>query len=106
MIDPQGYLEFMYLIQNSKAVITDSGGITEEATVLNIPCLTLRNSTERPETVLIGTNELIGDDLYKMKLYLKKIMDGEWKKGTIPPFWDGKTSERIVDILGSIYMTT
>ena len=96
MIDPQGYLEFMYLVQNAKAVITDSGGITEEATVLNIPCLTLRNSTERPETVTIGTNELIGDDLCKLKLYLKKIMNGEWKKGTIPPFWDGKTSERII----------
>ena len=105
MIDPQGYLEFMYLIQNAKAVITDSGGITEEATVLNIPCLTLRNSTERPETVIIGTNELIGDDLCKLKLYLKKIMDGEWKKGTIPPFWDGKTSERIIEVLGSIYIS-
>ncbi len=104
MIDPQGYLEFMYLVQNAKAVITDSGGITEEATVLNIPCLTLRNSTERPETVEIGTNELIGDDLFKLKLYLKKIRDGEWKKGAIPPFWDGKTSDRIIDILHNIYV--
>ncbi|HMK03586.1 MAG TPA: UDP-N-acetylglucosamine 2-epimerase (non-hydrolyzing) [Ferruginibacter sp.] len=104
MIDPQGYLEFMYLVKNAKGVITDSGGITEEATVLNIPCLTLRNSTERPETVEIGTNELIGDDISKLKLYLKKIMDGRWKKGTIPPFWDGGTSERIIDALGSIYM--
>jgi len=105
MIDPQGYLEFMYLIQNAKGVITDSGGITEEATVLNIPCLTLRNSTERPETVIIGTNELIGDDLCKLRLYLKKIMDGEWKKGTVPPFWDGKTSDRIIDVLSSIYIS-
>lgn len=103
MIDPQGYLEFMYLIKHAKGVITDSGGITEEATVLNIPCLTLRNSTERPETVELGTNELIGDDIYKLKIYLKKIMDGDWKKGTIPPFWDGKTSERIIDIIGSVY---
>lgn len=106
MIDPQGYLEFMYLVQNAKGVITDSGGITEEATVLHIPCLTLRNSTERPETVVIGTNELIGNDLCKLKLYIKKIMEGEWKKGTIPPFWDGKTSERIIDILGSIYISS
>lgn len=105
MIDPQGYLEFMYLIQNAKGVITDSGGITEEATVLNIPCLTLRNSTERPETVTIGTNELIGNDLCKLKLYIKKIMDGEWKEGTVPPFWDGKTSVRIIDILSSIYIS-
>lgn len=106
MIDPQGYLEFMYLIQNAKGVITDSGGITEEATVLDIPCLTLRNSTERPETVTIGTNELIGNDLCKLKVYIKKIMEGEWKKGTIPPFWDGKTSERIIDVLGSIYISS
>jgi UDP-N-acetylglucosamine 2-epimerase (non-hydrolysing) len=104
MIDPQGYLEFMYLVKNAKGVITDSGGITEEATVLNIPCLTLRNSTERPETVELGTNELIGDDISKLKLYLKKIMDRQWKKGAIPPFWDGHTSERIIDVLGSIYM--
>ncbi len=103
MIDPQGYLEFMFLVKHAKAVITDSGGITEEATVLNIPCLTLRNSTERPETVEIGTNELIGDDLSRLKLYLKKIMEGNWKKGKVPPFWDGKTSERIIDILYSIY---
>ncbi len=106
MIDPQGYLEFMYLVQNAKGVITDSGGITEEATVLHIPCLTLRNSTERPETVVIGTNELIGNDLCKLKLYIKKIMEGEWKKGTIPPFWDGKTSERIIDVLSSIYISS
>jgi UDP-N-acetylglucosamine 2-epimerase (non-hydrolysing) len=103
MIDPQGYLEFMFLVQKAKAVITDSGGITEEATVLNIPCLTLRNSTERTETVTIGTNELIGDDLLKLKLYIRKIMDGQWKKGTIPPFWDGKTSERIIAVLDSVY---
>lgn len=106
MIDPQGYLEFMYLVQNAKGVITDSGGITEEATVLHIPCLTLRNSTERPETVVIGTNELVGNDLYKLKLYIKKIMEGEWKKGIIPPFWDGKTSERIIDVLSSIYISS
>lgn len=106
MIDPQGYLEFMYLIQNAKGIITDSGGITEEATVLNIPCLTLRNSTERPETVVIGTNELIGNDLCKLKLYIKKIMEDDWKKGTIPPFWDGKTSERIIDVLSSIYISS
>jgi len=103
MIDPQGYLEFMYLIKNAKGIITDSGGITEEATVLHIPCLTLRNSTERPETVTLGTNELIGDDIYKLKPSLKKIIEGNWKKGTIPPFWDGKTSERIVNILDQIY---
>ncbi len=103
MIDPQGYLEFMYLIKNARGIITDSGGITEEATVLHIPCLTLRNSTERPETVTIGTNELIGDDIEKLQPALKKIMDGEWKKGAVPPFWDGHTSERIIDTLIKLY---
>ncbi|MGC4100560.1 non-hydrolyzing UDP-N-acetylglucosamine 2-epimerase [Ferruginibacter sp.] len=103
MIDPQPYLEFMYLVKNAKGIITDSGGITEEATVLHIPCLTLRNSTERPETVTIGTNELIGDEIHKLKPSLKKIIDGEWKKGAVPPFWDGHTSERIVDALVKLY---
>lgn len=103
MIDPLGYLEFIYLIKNSKGIITDSGGITEEATVLHIPCLTLRNSTERPETVTMGTNELIGDDLNKLSEYLSKIIDNKWKKGEVPKLWDGHTSERIIDSLISIY---
>ena len=103
MIDPQGYLEFIYLVKNAKGIITDSGGITEEATVLHVPCLTLRNSTERPETVTIGTNELIGDDISKLKPCIEKILAGKWKKGMIPQFWDGKTSERIIDALGSLY---
>ncbi len=103
MIDPQGYLEFIYLVQHAKGIITDSGGITEEATVLHIPCLTLRNSTERPETVTLGTNELIGDDLFKLKLYLRKIIEGDWKTGSVPPLWDGNTSVRIIEALSSIY---
>ena len=103
MIDPQGYLEFIYLVKNTKAIVTDSGGITEEATVLNIPCLTMRNSTERPETVSFGTNELIGDDIGKLKSSLKLIINNQWKTGTIPPLWDGKTSERIVNIVYSLY---
>lgn len=103
LIEPQGYLEFIYMIKHSKGIITDSGGITEEATVLHIPCLTLRNSTERPETVVRGTNELIGEDIEKLKPYLNKIIAGQWKKGSIPEYWDGYTSERIVKILISIY---
>ncbi|MCP9751041.1 non-hydrolyzing UDP-N-acetylglucosamine 2-epimerase [Ferruginibacter sp. HRS2-29] len=103
MIDPQGYHEFIYLVKNAKGIITDSGGITEEATVLHIPCLTMRNSTERPETVTMGTNELVGDDLDKLSKYLQQILAGEWKKGDIPAYWDGKTSERIVEILDSLY---
>jgi UDP-N-acetylglucosamine 2-epimerase (non-hydrolysing) len=103
LIDPQSYLEFIYLIKNAKGIITDSGGITEEATVLNIPCLTMRNSTERPETVIHGTNELVGDDYEKLSNCLNKIINGNWKEGAIPVYWDGRTSERIVDVLLSAY---
>lgn len=98
-IDPLGYLEFNYLVENSLAVITDSGGITEETTVMGIPCLTLRDNTERPETVKIGTNELIGTDPKNIKPALKKLFSGNWKKGQIPKLWDGNTAERIVKIL-------
>ncbi|MBK9153725.1 MAG: UDP-N-acetylglucosamine 2-epimerase (non-hydrolyzing) [Chloracidobacterium sp.] len=101
--DPLGYLEFIYLLKYAMAVITDSGGITEEATVLNVPCMTLRDSTERPETVDIGTNELVGTDPALLKPYLESVVKGSWKQGSIPEFWDGKTSERIVDVLLRTY---
>ena len=103
MIEPQGYLEFIYLVKNTKGIITDSGGITEEATVLHVPCLTLRNSTERPETITLGTNELIGDDMEKLKRCLTEIVNDNWKKGTIPELWDGKSSTRIIDKLDKLY---
>ena len=96
MIEPLGYLEFNYLVERSKAVITDSGGITEETTVMGIPCMTLRNSTERPETVDIGTNELLGINPKSIKPALEKLFSGQWKKGEIPELWDGNTSDRIV----------
>lgn len=96
MIEPLGYLEFNYLVERSKAVITDSGGITEETTVMGIPCMTLRNSTERPETVDIGTNELLGVNPKAIQPALEKLFAGQWKKGEIPKLWDGKTSKRIV----------
>jgi len=99
MIEPLGYLEFNYLVERSFAVITDSGGITEETTVMGIPCMTLRNNTERPETITLGTNELIGTNPKAIKPALEKLFAGQWKKGQIPQWWDGKTSERIVDIL-------
>lgn len=99
LIEPQGYLEFNYLVERSKAVITDSGGITEETTVLGVPCITLRNNTERPETVTIGTNELIGTDPKAIEPALKKLFEGKWKKGSIPNLWDGKTGIRIVNKL-------
>jgi UDP-N-acetylglucosamine 2-epimerase (non-hydrolysing) len=93
---PLRYLEFNYLVANSKAVITDSGGITEETTFLGIPCMTLRNSTERPETCTLGTNELLGTDARALKPALLKLFAGNWKKGSIPPLWDGQTGNRII----------
>jgi UDP-N-acetylglucosamine 2-epimerase (non-hydrolysing) len=101
-IEPLGYLEFMYLIKNSKAVITDSGGIQEETTVLGIPCITLRKNSERPETITEGTNELLSD-IKALKKYTQKIFSKKWKKSKIPQYWDGKTSERIVKTLLNIY---
>lgn len=95
-VDPQGYLEFNYLVKHAKGVITDSGGITEETTVMGVPCLTLRDSTERPETVLVGTNELIGTDPARLAPALARVMSGNWKKGAVPEKWDGKAAERIV----------
>ncbi|OQX17609.1 MAG: UDP-N-acetylglucosamine 2-epimerase (non-hydrolyzing), partial [Desulfobulbaceae bacterium A2] len=99
LVDPQGYLEFNYLVRYAKAVITDSGGITEETTVMGVPCLTLRDSTERPETVSMGTNELIGTDPAKLAPALDCLFAGQWKQGNIPEKWDGKAGERIVEIL-------
>jgi len=99
LVDSQPYLEFIHLIKNAKAVITDSGGITEETTVMGVPCLTLRDSTERPETVSIGTNELVGSNPAAIVPALDRLFLGNWKKGSIPALWDGRTSERIVNIL-------
>lgn len=99
LVEPLSYLEFNYLVKNAVAVITDSGGITEETTVMQIPCITLRNSTERPETVTVGTNELIGNNPANLGVYMNKVIVGDWKKGGIPKLWDGKTAGRIVDVL-------
>jgi UDP-N-acetylglucosamine 2-epimerase (non-hydrolysing) len=102
-IEPLGYLEFNFLVENAKAVITDSGGITEETTVMGIPCITLRDNTERPETVTIGTNELIGTNPNAIKPAMEKLFSGNWKKGAIPELWDGKSAERIVSNLLKIF---
>ena len=99
IVDPMGYLEFNYMVKHSKAVITDSGGITEETTVMGIPCITLRDNTERPETCTVGTNELIGTNPNAIKPALEKLFAGNWKKGGIPVLWDGKTSNRIIEKL-------
>lgn len=104
MVKPQPYLEFNYLVKHAFAVITDSGGITEEATVMGVPCLTLRDNTERPETVEIGTNELVGTDPSNLFSPMERLFSGEWKKGAVPEKWDGKAGERIVKILGKILL--
>lgn len=99
VISPQGYLEFNYLVKHSLAVITDSGGITEETTVMHIPCLTLRDNTERPETCNVGTNMLVGTDPKNIKPALDKLFAANWPFGRIPEKWDGQAAERIVNLL-------
>jgi UDP-N-acetylglucosamine 2-epimerase (non-hydrolysing) len=100
--EPLGYLEFNYLVKHAKAVLTDSGGITEETTVMGVPCMTLRDNTERPETITVGTNQLIGTDPKAIGPAMEKLFSGKWKKGSIPEKWDGKAAERIVDVLMKI----
>ncbi|MFV0571586.1 MAG: non-hydrolyzing UDP-N-acetylglucosamine 2-epimerase [Xanthomarina gelatinilytica] len=102
-IEPLGYLEFNYLVKHAKAVLTDSGGITEETTVMNVPCMTLRNSTERPETCDIGTNVLVGNDTNKISHAFHKLYSGHWKQGKAPELWDGKAAFRIVDHILEIF---
>ncbi|MGS2725184.1 non-hydrolyzing UDP-N-acetylglucosamine 2-epimerase [Psychroserpens sp. BH13MA-6] len=99
MIEPLSYLEFNYLVEKAKAVITDSGGITEEASVLRVPCLTLRDNTERPETITLGTNELVGTKPEQLKPYLDRLFNNKWKEGQDIPLWDGQTSKRIIENL-------
>jgi UDP-N-acetylglucosamine 2-epimerase (non-hydrolysing) len=99
VVDPQPYLEFNYLVEHACAVVTDSGGITEEATVLGVPCMTLRTTTERPETIELGTNELLGTDLSRLRDAMARARSGSWKRGAVPPLWDGRTGERIVAVL-------
>jgi UDP-N-acetylglucosamine 2-epimerase (non-hydrolysing) len=98
--EPFGYLDFLQLMANAKVVLTDSGGIQEETTVLGIPCITLRDSTERPITVTEGTNVLVHDDPQKIVAEVIKVLEGRSPKGRRPDLWDGHTAERIVTILG------
>lgn len=95
-VEPLAYREFNYLVRHAKGVITDSGGVTEETTVMGVPCLTLRDNTERPETVTMGTNELIGTNPANLGPALTRLMAGQWKTGHIPDKWDGRAGERIV----------
>jgi len=96
---PIGYLEMLALVRSARFVLTDSGGLQEETTYLGVPCLTMRENTERPSTIEMGTNELVGNDLDALFRHFEKIMSNDFKKGRIPPLWDGKAAERIVDVL-------
>jgi UDP-N-acetylglucosamine 2-epimerase (non-hydrolysing) len=102
LITPLPYLDFLALQTRATAVITDSGGIQEETTFLGVPCLTVRENTERPITSEMGTNTLVGRSIPRVRAELQKILDGGAKKGTVPPLWDGRASDRIAAILTGI----
>ena len=99
VLDPLSYVDFLGLQSRATVVITDSGGIQEETTYLGVPCLTLRENTERPVTVTLGTNVLVGRDPDKLRSELARVLAGQAKKGTIPPLWDGHAGERIAAVL-------
>ena len=96
LVEPMGYFDFIGLVERCQVVVTDSGGIQEETTYLGIPCLTMRENSERPSTISVGTNLLIGSDLERLGSELENISAGKFKKGSVPPLWDGGTAERIV----------
>jgi UDP-N-acetylglucosamine 2-epimerase (non-hydrolysing) len=95
--EPIGYLEMLRLVRSARMVITDSGGIQEETTYLGVPCLTMRENSERPSTITLGTNTLVGSDTGKLLRAVDDVMAGSMKRGTVPPLWDGKAAARIVD---------
>jgi UDP-N-acetylglucosamine 2-epimerase (non-hydrolysing) len=101
LTEPIGYIDFLSLTKNAELIITDSGGIQEESTYLGVQCLTVRTNTERPITVEVGTNQLIGTDLRNVDKVSREILKGNIKRGGIPEFWDGKTAERITELLAS-----
>lgn len=102
LLEPLPYIEFLSLESRAAVVITDSGGIQEETTYLGVPCLTLRANTERPITVELGTNVLVGSDKNKLDSELHRILAGKAKMGTVPPLWDGQAGERIAKIVASL----
>jgi UDP-N-acetylglucosamine 2-epimerase (non-hydrolysing) len=102
LLGPMGYFEFQKLIKHAAFVLTDSGGIQEESTYRRVPCLTLRENTERPSTVDIGTNTLVNFDVSELLKYIGKIEDQSYKMGEVPPLWDGNTTQRILDIIREI----
>lgn len=103
MIEPQDYITFVSLCRKALFVITDSGGIQEETTYLGVPCITLRENTERPVSVDLGTNVLCPLNTEAVMCYVKQVYEGSFKKGTIPPFWDGHATERILSVLETFF---
>ena len=99
LLEPLGYLDFLKLTSSAKVVLTDSGGIQEETTVLKVPCITLRETTERPITVEMGTNQVVGTDTDKIVQAYRQAIDGRYRQSAVPPLWDGKAAERIVHVL-------
>ena len=99
IVEPLPYLEFLSLQKHATVVITDSGGVQEETTYLGVPCLTVRDNTERPITVTVGTNTVVGRNPDNLKEAVAKVLHGSPKKGAVPPLWDGRASERIAAIL-------
>ena len=99
LLGPLPYIEFLALQKRAAVVITDSGGVQEETTFLRVPCLTLRTTTERPVTVSVGSNVLVGEDVARLKDETVRVLNGQGKKGGIPPLWDGHAAERIADVV-------
>jgi len=104
LLEPVGYLDFLALQRHATVVITDSGGIQEETTFLGVPCLTVRENTERPVTVTLGTNTLVGRDMDRLRSEVFSILEHGAKRAQIPPLWDGRAGERIADILVSAFL--
>ena len=100
LLEPVGYLDFLKLMASARVVLTDSGGIQEETTILSVPCLTLRENTERPITVELGTNQVVGQDPERILAAYRQVLSGSAGSGSVPPLWDGSAAQRIVEVLG------
>jgi UDP-N-acetylglucosamine 2-epimerase (non-hydrolysing) len=106
LIDPVGYVDMLALTKSAALALTDSGGLQEETTAFNVPCLTLREQTERPVTASVGTSEVVGHSRERILDAFGRVMDGKWKTGKMPELWDGKAAERIADILAGTTLET
>jgi UDP-N-acetylglucosamine 2-epimerase (non-hydrolysing) len=102
LTEPLDYFSFQKLVKQSTFILTDSGGIQEESTYLQVPCLTLRPNTERPVTVTVGSNELVPFDIPTIMNYIEQIINGTYKRGAIPPMWDGNTTKRVLEVINQI----